>query len=410
MFKAIKVLVTKKEFVLGSPLFEMAPAETMPQIKQAYDPAVGALYELIDFAFSIEMTGERNLSQTINYHGPRIGGHLKPLFDLAPPGAIDGFLDSLTIEQIDEDHAIVRVPEPEAAIEPPASDFNFEFTSREAKLVRVSNRWVTEEQFKQWNELNAKLKSGELKGSMEQMKADNAESMQGASMMVSMFTAMAGTVLDSLLAAESQEDFNQAVAKASAMLNLGGGNAGDASGPEMEFGFSGEDSIQFEISESMDSSGANSGSAKVPSGPAPEGWTLDLAGVEIPAAAASGVAAGTPATINEATIRDGILHLTHREGNNDANSWVIFTFLDEDEKPDGKTFDINVKSGFSSPHVHFRHGTADGGSETEVFMSEYAMRLEFGQTTDGKLPGKIYLCLPDAGRSLLRGTFTATIE
>ncbi|GAA4455564.1 hypothetical protein GCM10023156_29790 [Novipirellula rosea] len=408
VFKAIKVLVTKKEFVLGSPLFGKAPAEAMPQIEQAYDPAVGVLYELVDFALSFDMAGERNLSQTINYHGPRIGGHLKRLFELAPPGAIDGFLDSLTIEQIDDDHAIVRVPQTEN--DQPASDFNFEFTSREAKLVRVSNRWVTEEQFQQWTELKSKLESGELKQSMEQMKAENAESMQGITMMTSMFTVMAGTVLDSLLAAESQQEFDQAITKSAAMLNFGAGNAGDAAAPEMEFGFSGEDSIQFEISESMASSSAPAGAKKVPSGPAPEGWSLDLAGLEIPSTTASGVAAGMPTTINDSRIRDGILHLTHRDGNQDVHSWIIFLFLDEEEKPDGKTFDVNAKSGFSSPHVHFRYSTADDGLETEIFMSEYAMRLEFGQSADGKLPGKIYLCLPDANKSLLRGTFTATIE
>ncbi|EMI15467.1 hypothetical protein RMSM_07609 [Rhodopirellula maiorica SM1] len=408
VFKAIEVLVTKKPFVLGSPLLEQVPAEAMPQIENAYDPAVGVLYELVDFAFSMELTGDRTLTQAINYHGPRIGGHLKPLFQLVPPGIIDQFLDSLTIEQIDDDHAIVRVPQAEDA--GPQNDFSFEFTSRETKLVRVSQRWVTEEQFEQWNELKTKLESGDLKQSMEQATQENAENMQGAAMMVGMFTGMANTVLDSLLAAESQEEFNQAIAQASAMANFGAGSDTDSSGPEMKLEFSGNDNIQFEISESMESSAGDSDSASVPSGPAPEGWTLDLTEVEIPSRPASGVAAGSPTTINKATIRDGILHLAHREGNDDLHEWIIFTFLDEGEKPDGKTFDINPNSGFSSPHVHFRNATAEGGLDSDVFMSEYAMKLEFGQATGGKLPGKIYLCLPDAKKSLLRGTFTATIE
>lgn len=91
-----------------------------------------------------------------------------------------------------------------------------------------------------------------------------------------------------------------------------------------------------------------------------------------------------------------------------AYSWVTFTFLDEGEKIDGKTCQVNTDSGFSSPHVHFHYSTAVGSQETEMFMKDYAMRLEFGEMSNGKLPEKIYLCLPDSNKSVLRGTFTAS--
>ena len=38
VFKAIQVLVTKKEFVLGSSMMEQVPPETMPMVTQGYDP------------------------------------------------------------------------------------------------------------------------------------------------------------------------------------------------------------------------------------------------------------------------------------------------------------------------------------------------------------------------------------
>lgn len=72
-----------------------------------------------------------------------------------------------------------------------------------------------------------------------------------------------------------------------------------------------------------------------------------------------------------------------------------------------RTFEIGPKSGFSSPHIHFRYPTGEGG-KTEIFMQGYAMRLEFGQRSGNKLPGKIYLCLPDSKKSLIAGTFEAT--
>jgi hypothetical protein len=37
------------------------------------------------------------------------------------------------------------------------------------------------------------------------------------------------------------------------------------------------------------------------------------------------------------------------------------------------------------------------------------MKLELGKETDDKLPGKIYLCAPDAAKSFLAGTFTAEV-
>ena len=35
------------------------------------------------------------------------------------------------------------------------------------------------------------------------------------------------------------------------------------------------------------------------------------------------------------------------------------------------------------------------------------MRLEFGTLANNKLPGKIYLCLPDDEKSYLMGSFNA---
>ena len=41
-----------------------------------------------------------------------------------------------------------------------------------------------------------------------------------------------------------------------------------------------------------------------------------------------------------------------------------------------------------------------------VFVLNYAMKIEFGKGQEGGLiPAKIYLCLPDEGRSIVAGTF-----
>ena len=52
----------------------------------------------------------------------------------------------------------------------------------------------------------------------------------------------------------------------------------------------------------------------------------------------------------------------------------------------------------------------DSGTQKQNFTNGYALRLEFGAMAKGKLPGKIYLCAPDAEKSYLMGSFNAGIS
>jgi hypothetical protein len=47
------------------------------------------------------------------------------------------------------------------------------------------------------------------------------------------------------------------------------------------------------------------------------------------------------------------------------------------------------------------------GKDLHLYPSGYALTLELGARKDGKVPGKIYLCLADAERTVLGGTFEA---
>ena len=49
-------------------------------------------------------------------------------------------------------------------------------------------------------------------------------------------------------------------------------------------------------------------------------------------------------------------------------------------------------------------------SRRENFTNGYALRIEFGLLDDNRLPGKIYLCTPDAEKSYLTGNFNAEIH
>lgn len=59
--------------------------------------------------------------------------------------------------------------------------------------------------------------------------------------------------------------------------------------------------------------------------------------------------------------------------------------------------------------ITLRWKAAGGPVQKENYDSGYALRLEFGALANNRLPGKIYLCLPDTEKSYLLGTFHATV-
>jgi hypothetical protein len=51
-----------------------------------------------------------------------------------------------------------------------------------------------------------------------------------------------------------------------------------------------------------------------------------------------------------------------------------------------------------------------GQALRDTFDNGYALRLEFGAVANNRLPGKIYLCLPDDTKSYVAGTFNVEIR
>jgi hypothetical protein len=56
------------------------------------------------------------------------------------------------------------------------------------------------------------------------------------------------------------------------------------------------------------------------------------------------------------------------------------------------------------------HENGSSATSSKAFEGGYAIKLNFGQRTNDDIPGKIYLCLPDAEKSFVAGTFTAHIR
>jgi tetratricopeptide (TPR) repeat protein len=139
--------------------------------------------------------------------------------------------------------------------------------------------------------------------------------------------------------------------------------------------------------------------------------SMDLNNVGIPDATASGKLHGRDFTVENAKIENGILSLRQGEDFFADNEVMIFLFLKEGETLDGKTYNVSSDHGFGVPHIHMKwRPEGKDLPETEMFMKDYAMRLELGKRGDEVLPGKIYLSLPDDLKSFVAGTFKADIK
>jgi hypothetical protein len=97
-----------------------------------------------------------------------------------------------------------------------------------------------------------------------------------------------------------------------------------------------------------------------------------------------------------------------------ASSGNIHMFLNlrPGEGIAGKTFEFSAndpqQGGRPAIHVHVRSTT--GLPQSAAYTTGYAMRMEFGREKDGVIPGKLYLCLPDEGKSFIAGSFSLNLQ
>jgi len=76
------------------------------------------------------------------------------------------------------------------------------------------------------------------------------------------------------------------------------------------------------------------------------------------------------------------------------------------ESLSGQTLNVTTNAD-KAAKVSLRWKDDTGTVQKNNFDNGYAMRLEFGALSNNRLPGKIYLCLPDDEKSYLMGSFNA---
>lgn len=146
----------------------------------------------------------------------------------------------------------------------------------------------------------------------------------------------------------------------------------------------------------------------------PAVWTQQVKEMNFPASPAAGKLFGQPFAPKAFELsRIGSRTLTLCQGDefNPDLQFKVALAAGKDENFSGRTFEIGTDTGPGTLSVSATRKGAEGSlPETKVYSEKLALRLEFGTEDGGQLPGKIYLCLPDATKSFVAGTFTAITE
>jgi DNA-directed RNA polymerase subunit RPC12/RpoP len=136
-------------------------------------------------------------------------------------------------------------------------------------------------------------------------------------------------------------------------------------------------------------------------------WTNDLAAAVTPDAPAAGRIHGRDFLSERAFYQSGVLTLRQgAKGPMEFGMQINFNGA-APEALAGQT--INVTSDTEKAANVSLRWKDDSGVQKQNFANGYALRLEFSALVKGRLPGKIYLCTPDAEKSYVMGSFNAAI-
>lgn len=146
---------------------------------------------------------------------------------------------------------------------------------------------------------------------------------------------------------------------------------------------------------------------------APAEWTMDIESAQFSSGRPNGMLGGTNFVVDTARIdRAGYAQvLTLRQGQGTAATGEIYIYLSisPSEVITNRTWTITKEMhGKGVPQIIKRWKTNPRYALSQKsFSSGYAMKLEIGAPTDGAIPGKIILSLPDQEKSYIEGEFQA---
>jgi len=137
-------------------------------------------------------------------------------------------------------------------------------------------------------------------------------------------------------------------------------------------------------------------------------WMLELTNA-IPGSPVAGRIHGLDFLMERASFQGG--SLAFRAGAHGPMEFgLVINFSGaQAESLSGKSINVTTNAE-KAARVTLRWKDANGTVQKPGFDTGYALRLEFGELANNRLPGKIYLCLPDAEKSYVLGSFTAAVS
>lgn len=165
------------------------------------------------------------------------------------------------------------------------------------------------------------------------------------------------------------------------------------------------------------SGGSGAGQTKTEVGAGKEtktGWVEDLTDVDFPKMKAAGKLHGEEFTLDRAELQQGTLTLRQGREFFADREWKIFLFANDISRLEGHFLNIETEDTepvTNMPHVYMSwKPNAKDLPKTKTWTGSYVIKLKFGHVVDGKLPGQIYLCVPDMKRSFIAGSFEAVVK
>lgn len=138
-------------------------------------------------------------------------------------------------------------------------------------------------------------------------------------------------------------------------------------------------------------------------------WMLDLNANAIPGTPVAGRIHSQDFLVERATFQNGTLTLrAGAKGTLEFGAQINFGGALA-EALSGQSINVAADTD-KAAKISLRWKDAAGEVQKANYDSGYAMRLEFGALANNRLPGKIWLCVPDTEKSYLLGSFKANVS
>ena len=143
--------------------------------------------------------------------------------------------------------------------------------------------------------------------------------------------------------------------------------------------------------------------------PANVRWTLELTNAVIPDTPVGGKIHGSAFAYDKAALVGGLLLLGQGAAPPYDLGFGVDLVARHGEELSGKTVEIAPDQP-GAPRVGWRWKNEQQQPVTQIISNGYLLKVTFGQAANGHMPGKVYICLPDADKSFAAGTFDAEIR